>query len=788
MRNLECSVFAAVDQPLANHVSVTWAELLTVLSDSRETTEKAGPGWSPAQFNPPHRMKENAESIHALVADLDECSGEQLRDLAHLLEPWTYAIHSTFTPGRYRLVMPLARPVPAKDWHEWVWWACMGWLKVDADTSCRDASRFYFLPQHAPGNAPECYEGEGQWLDALALPRNEAPERTRTLPAPEPISEEEHERFLASLSDAEIFDLEQLKELTRKLPSDKRKQLEPLLHMRALAPHGERDNTINRAMKLAAWNWPAMVPERFMDLVRPSIELMNCQPEGVGYWLEKAQDCYTRGLKFRFEEERKRNALAAAADEIFRGTNFAGNFRPSAPRANHPETAVAVDERATDPVAPAVRAPVGDEMLALLEWKVGRNGSRESLLRHGRNLSVLLANAPEFAGLIRWHEFKRNIEITGGPFKGAATSALETNVGNWLEEKYKFSLPKQEIYGQLLAAALAHPYNPLQEELRALKWDGQPRAENFLKVYAQCEGNHSHNARIGKKFLISMVARALNPGCKVDTVLIFQGLQGAKKSTFFETLAGRDYFSDEKVDFESKDAQMLISTKWLLELAELSAMKSTDTEVLKAFISKREDQFRAPYARTIERHPRRCVFVGSTNAQDFLRDETGNRRYWPVAVKKLNLSALREERDQLFAEAVAAYLAGEAWWMEGEEAMIAEEEAALFHVRSPFFDSIATWYMGLPREKRMRETTSTWVAINVLGCTALQANSGVLRDVSSVLREMGCTKRQRLTETGVRQWVWEFPEALTNNANQGIDKPVMHVINGDSKASGGAEK
>lgn len=173
--------------------------------------------------------------------------------------------------------------------------------------------------------------------------------------------------------------------------------------------------------------------------------------------------------------------------------------------------------------------------------------------------------------------------------------------------------------------------------------------------------------------MISAIARALNPGCKADNVPILEGSQGGGKSTFFRILAGDEWFHDSLGDLGGKDAAAGLRGKWIIALPELASMKRTDIESTKAFLSRTTERYRPAYGRSEVIEPRRCVFAGTTNRQDWMSDETGGRRFWPVAVGDIRLDDLKLDRDQLWAEAVQLYRRGEKWWLDGDT----EKEASV---------------------------------------------------------------------------------------------------------------
>ncbi len=167
-----------------------------------------------------------------------------------------------------------------------------------------------------------------------------------------------------------------------------------------------------------------------------------------------------------------------------------------------------------------------------------------------------------------------------------------------------------------------------------------------------------------RAWFISAVARAMEPGCKVDHVLILVGPQNLGKSSFFVELAG-EWFSDSVIDIQNRDSYLLMRRIWILEWSELEAMqRARHQDAVKAFITSSVDVYRAPYARATEAVPRTSIIVGTTNSDAFLADTTGNRRYWPIRCGKLiDLPKLRAWRDQLWAEAMVAYNKEEKWWL-----------------------------------------------------------------------------------------------------------------------------
>lgn len=251
----------------------------------------------------------------------------------------------------------------------------------------------------------------------------------------------------------------------------------------------------------------------------------------------------------------------------------------------------------------------------------------------------------------------------------------------YLSERYGVYAPTK-TRDAVLAVAAERAYHPIQEYLKSLpQWDGISRVENLLIDYFAAADN-SYAKAVIRKTMVAAVARIYRPGTKFDSVLILNGPQGIGKSTFFAKLAG-DWFSDSLTitDMKDKAGPEKLQGYWMLELGELAGMRKTDVEVVKSFISRVDDKYRASYGVNVESHPRQCVIVGSTNAESgFLRDITGNRRFWPVRIsgssKKKAWQMTKEEVQQIWAETIVFYEEGEKLYLEGNDVMLANNEQA----------------------------------------------------------------------------------------------------------------
>lgn len=384
------------------------------------------------------------------------------------------------------------------------------------------------------------------------------------------------------------------------------------------------------------------------------------------------------------------------------------------------------------------------------------------------NVFTVLLRSPEWRGVLRFNEVTKRLEVEGGPLGlNADPETLDVLVANWIQRSGYGQLglqPKaQTVAPQILAVAKRNSHDPVADFLEGLVWDGKPRLDELLVAYFGAKGDPSYLRAVGAKFAISAVARALRPGCKVDTILILEGPQGLRKSTAFRILGGQ-YFSDAPIDVSNKDSAMLASQFWFIELAELSTFRKSEAQALKAFISRTEDTYRPPYGRTNVQTPRRCVFVGTTNDEDYLRDPTGHRRFWPVKCTSIDTDALTRDRDQLWAEAVERFHQGETWWLTTEQAAGAEQQAAL-RVEN-FGDGrkevILRWLLEMPPEKRPTDVTILQVGVDAFALAPAQVDTRISREISAALKALRFARGQRRKGDGTRPLVYYLPEELRN--------------------------
>jgi predicted P-loop ATPase len=320
------------------------------------------------------------------------------------------------------------------------------------------------------------------------------------------------------------------------------------------------------------------------------------------------------------------------------------------------------------------------------------------------NAITALRYAPDWQGVLHFNESSMCIVARAKPpfevdrpVSFAWTDEHDIRAAAWLQQN-GISVNK-DVAGQAVqVVARDHPFHPIRDYLDTLKWDGIERIDDWLTLYLGVDPS-DYTRAVGSRFLIGAVARVYQPGVKHDTCPIFEGAQGALKSTALRTLAGDDFFSDDIADLGSKDSVMQTRGVWIIELSELDAMSRSDCSRVKAFMSRQVDRIRPPYGRRIIESPRECVFAGTVNRETYLKDETGARRFWPVKCGVIDIASLRRDRDQLWAEACHRYRSGANWWLDDQLLVdSAAEETRLRYEEDPWDEIIAKWVQN-PKQK-----------------------------------------------------------------------------------------
>jgi predicted P-loop ATPase len=308
------------------------------------------------------------------------------------------------------------------------------------------------------------------------------------------------------------------------------------------------------------------------------------------------------------------------------------------------------------------------------------------------NLILILEQDPALSGIVACDEFLAasvlmrappvpldTVPPAGGPYPRTWRASDVSYIQSYIQRTWCKSAARTEVEEAMHAVAEMHRFHPVKDWLATLVWDGTSRLDGWL-TNAFGAPDDDYHAAAGAAFLIAAVKRVRQPGIKFDHMPILEGKQALGKSTAIRTLFGAPWFTDAlPAALESRDAALGLQGVWVIEFAEIEHLIRADVEVIKAFLSRSVDRFRAPYGRQFLTYPRQCVVIGTTNDNDYLRDSTGNRRFWPVRCEHVDLEWIEANRGQLWAEAAAREASGEAHWLTETDAKT--EAAAAQHAR-----------------------------------------------------------------------------------------------------------
>lgn len=303
----------------------------------------------------------------------------------------------------------------------------------------------------------------------------------------------------------------------------------------------------------------------------------------------------------------------------------------------------------------------------------------------------------------------------------------------------------QIVEAALLMYANDNQRNEVQDWIKSLKWDGHPRIQQFFPNYMGAE-HSEYTCSVSKNFWVSMVARVMRPGCKVDNMVILEGAQGAFKSSALKTIGG-DWYVACNENINSKDFYLTMQGNLIIEIAELDSFNKSEANTIKKVVSCEEDIFRKPYGRKSESFPRQCVFVGTTNDHEYLRDHTGSRRFWPISTSVINLEKIKDDREQLFAEAYQFFLDGSNWYQVPASAKDIQEERS---EADAWETIIADYCIG------KFELTTLEVARNALEIPVERIDYRAQRRISKILKKFQWeNKTIRHDEKVLKKWVRE---------------------------------
>ena len=558
-----------------------------------------------------------------------------------------------------------------------------------------------------------------------------------------------------------------------KLPVAERKAIEREVGGQAHADDKARQAAIDAALDAALLAKPLLPPEK-----QPGMHAMLA----IGRHLTDAHACTVQLLPIPAPGKVKDgwdcdDAISTDGWDAERVLEFFGRAQPLPPLAE------GEDAGGGEPQKPVVRkSPVGtedgddaDELPGPKDdapaWLMPYwDGAKKRWLVSRKLVIKVLEHDAELKGVLGFNELSNAIDARrawpwphggAGPINGSIDLAL----GYYLSERYGLpSIARAALAEGIETVAHRSRFHPIRQYLRGLEWDGKPRVDRWL-IYVL--GYHKDDLRpalreyltlVGRFWLLGMVNRVMEPGCKFDYCPVLEGPGGLRKSTLVEVLASTPYFSDTHFDVgKGKEGQEQVQGLWLYEIAELANFGKSDIELIKAFISGKIDRYRPAYGRVLESYPRQCVMVGTTNQRNYLRDRSGNRRFWPIPVRNvINTDWVGRWRDQLFAEALVLYREG---------APFAPSEADENRLFKPMQESrlIDTAVQGELLRLLTREMNAS-----ELGSLVNKATDFVT--MADLVRALGAdaAKSNAGLEAQVRGWMehegWEYTRRRVNGA------------------------
>lgn len=402
-------------------------------------------------------------------------------------------------------------------------------------------------------------------------------------------------------------------------------------------------------------------------------------------------------------------------------------------------------------------ADAGDKIVELEQlyyrWKRHNGGKGDPIDNHlGNTVNYFLTADHEnyvnpLYRLLRYNEFADQIEFNfpapwhHGPGHKFWNDTDAVQLKYWLSQTKHYNTSTPICHeAAITVGQTLYRYHPVRQYLEKLEWDGVPRLDTWLTRYCGSPKN-PYTKAIGKNTMIAAVARVFEPGCQHDSILILEGAQGTGKSSVVRILGG-PWYKDIVIDPHNKDTVDGMRGGWVIEASEMEFAKRADLQALKAFITRVSDYVRPAYAKVTRDFPRASIIIGTINPEiggGYLRDGTGNRRFWPVETNRINLELLTAERDQLWAEAYARYRNGEKYYLDTPELVEAATlEQSLRQAEDPFEEIIAGWMLNEERVGTLPDiVTSAEVASQALSLSSKNIDRGVQVRVSAVLQKLG---------------------------------------------------
>lgn len=410
----------------------------------------------------------------------------------------------------------------------------------------------------------------------------------------------------------------------------------------------------------------------------------------------------------------------------------------------------------------AVRERLREPFTESRDWEQQLSRSNKGDLKVNiHNLSTVLLNDPLWAGMFRMDTFANRIIKTRKPFYGDAgeyTDIDTAHLAAWFgrPDTWGVTVNVGMMTEAVQVAASNDSFHPVQEYLQQVQWDGKERLPHFFSAFMGANAGEYATA-VSLNFFISSVARILSPGCKVDFMVILEGAQGAGKTSAVHKLFGTDWYAEAMESPAHKDFYQSLQGRWGVEIGEMHSFNKAETNKVKQAITAQNDVYRPSYGRFARTFPRQCVFIGTTNDDEYLSDPTGARRFMPLWCSDIDVQSIVEFRDQLWAEAVARFRRGEPWWIFPDSSHKEQEK----RYRADAWESILEEWMadllapGAPSHDGC--FTSADALTDGLKIQKGQINTIMENKLGKVLKRLGVKKVRRRRNKKLK-YVYEIPK------------------------------
>ncbi len=701
--------------------SASWDQLVELLTRHDVREEKDGPLWSPVAIRETaSRKNESVEAVHLAVLDFD--CGKSFEEILPALADLEKVVHTSHSHSlevpKFRVVLPFTEPVPADRWKAW-WTAFVAERAPDCDQACKNANRIYYLPSCPEDTYLDAVASHtvGAWLDPS--PWLQPDPVAASIPVKSGSGRPTGKGDYSTLDVLAWAEAKGLKPRAEGSGEGKTFIECPWKHEHTGGAQGPLDTyLLNKG-----------------DGGKPVFKCSHSHCQGRGFW----------------------DLLGAIgdADRFCQST-----FTPAAaPAPIERGEGAGVQDATPEEVGAAIQSIAAPGV----EWDpVDGHGNPKCGVANA--LRYLRATFSERK--LRYNELARQLEVDGIPMDDAAMAKQRERL-EIVSGQTKWSQNHLDQAIQILVTEVER-YHPVRDYLTGLAWDGVDRIADLMNGPISSPNPLQLHQRYLEIWFISAVARALTPGCKVDTALVLQGPQGVRKSSFFRYLVPHEsWFSDDMGSLDNKDSQMAVGRCWIIEWAELESMRRSNLGAVKAFLARQVDSFRPPYGRSFIDIPRSSVIVGSTNEEQFLHDGTGSRRFLVIPVSGIDTDAVAAMRDQLWAEAVYRFKAGERWYLNaGEHSEQASLNAEL--TSEDPWESILERWLSSPEGADFSTSFGYYTTLAKILADCLQIpperrlRAHQMR-IAQILAALGW-RRTKKTAAGKQEWVYAAPEGFVRES------------------------